>query len=432
MLAVFLPAVICEEEAALGEVIGDKGVGMAGYPPPSNVVEHSKIDLDIRDIEKAGSDYALAKTIYTEGKHSNSGDAKRTLQSFSTKYLSGSAQQEPMAKLAYDFWGDWDYSNQHLLAVMEPLDSTVYGDYKTGKWGSTDDARKQMIKKVLKFQTTWLYALHELEGSWSKYNDESKTDEERYGIGGAVHAFDEYWAFYVGSLEDGSVESDEEDGAGLGYGPYIAAEKLATPMGTDGYVVSNGGKSYVNWELMFHAHAVQRLLQKPGNEEKLKDAFKCIRAMMKVPLVQACIRYSYVTTTKWQTDDFAKYKGEMWAFCSAALPFVHEVDANAAQTLKQETQMSNLKAPDFGKIKEVFNGVTVNKMGIRCKDVGHLTGDDYEDADHEECNDVDLVAENEYADAKLCPKTKMPSSGSMLRGSWLLSVGALLLAYLMH
>eukprot|EP00961_Rhodomonas_salina_P287967 3890637-Rhodomonas_salina.1 len=153
---------------------------------------------------------------------------------------------------------------------------------------------------------------------------------------------------------------------------------------------------------------------------------------MKVPLVQACIRYSYVTTTKWQTDDFAKYKGEMWAFCSAALPFVHEVDANAAQTLKQETQMSNLKAPDFGKIKEVFNGVTVNKMGIRCKDVGHLTGDDYEDADHEECNDVDLVAENEYADAKLCPKTKMPSSGSMLRGSWLLSVGALLLAYLMH
>ena len=48
-------------------------------------------------------------------------------------------------------------------------------------------------------------------------------------MNGAVHAWDEWWAFYVGSLEDGSQESGEVDGEGKGYGPYILAEKRSTP-----------------------------------------------------------------------------------------------------------------------------------------------------------------------------------------------------------
>eukprot|EP00287_Rhodomonas_sp_CCMP768_P003971 CAMPEP_0196722832 /NCGR_PEP_ID=MMETSP1091-20130531/5055_1 /TAXON_ID=302021 /ORGANISM="Rhodomonas sp., Strain CCMP768" /LENGTH=445 /DNA_ID=CAMNT_0042064611 /DNA_START=24 /DNA_END=1361 /DNA_ORIENTATION=+ len=436
VLFTMMPFVVhCEEEAALGDVVGDSGVGMAGYIPPSNVVEHSKIDLDIRDIENKGSNYAVAKVIYEDGLNSRSGDGFRTLQSFSTKYANvdnNAYKQEPFAKLAHEYWGEWDYSNQHILAALEPLDSTKYGDYKTGKWASTDAVRTQIVKKVIKFQLVWLYALHELESAYAKYTDTKRTDEERYGANGAVHAFDEWWAFYVGSLEDGSVESGETDGDGKGYGPYIAAEKFAEPFGTEGYVVSNGGKSYVNWELMFQAHAAQRLLQKAGNEEELADVFKCIRAMMKVPLIQGCIRYAYVTTTKEGTDEFAKYKGEMWAFCSAALPFLHEADADAAATVRAETEVSNTASPDFDKIKEAFNGETVNKMGLRCSDIGHLNKKDYKDADHKECNDVDLSNENAYADAKICPKIKMPNSGTALRGSWFLSFALVAVAWVMH
>lgn len=36
------------------------------------------------------------------------------------------------------------------------------------------------------------------------YNDVSLTTAARYGIGGAVHALDEWWAFYAGTLESGT------------------------------------------------------------------------------------------------------------------------------------------------------------------------------------------------------------------------------------
>jgi len=52
-----------------------------------------------------------------------------------------------------------------------------------------------------------LYALHEIEAAVVKY----KKGES------ATKALDEWWVFYVGSLEDGKMTS--------GFGPYILPEK---------------------------------------------------------------------------------------------------------------------------------------------------------------------------------------------------------------
>merc|ERR1712216_109431 len=86
--AVFLVGSVCGEEGS-GAMAPSPEVspGLAGYHPVSDVTNHSMIDLDIKDIMDAGSDYPAAAKIYTEGENSVKSDgSKRTLQSFSTKF----------------------------------------------------------------------------------------------------------------------------------------------------------------------------------------------------------------------------------------------------------------------------------------------------------------------------------------------------------
>ena len=53
-------------------------------------------------------------------------------------------------------------------------------------------ARKQIVQKVGKFQIMMQYAAHEFEAALTAY---AKGDYEA-----AVHYWDEWWAFYAGSL----------------------------------------------------------------------------------------------------------------------------------------------------------------------------------------------------------------------------------------
>lgn len=101
---------------------------------------------------------------------------------------------------------------------------------------STDDARKEIVIKVIQFSTVWLYALHEVASALSKYADPT-LGYARFGPDVVAHALDEAW----GSLEDCSLESGELDDAGLGYGPYILAGKRCEALQIGGYVIGNGG-----------------------------------------------------------------------------------------------------------------------------------------------------------------------------------------------
>jgi hypothetical protein len=84
------------EEEATGEVghKSDANIGMAGYSSVSDVVSQSRIDLDLKDIEDAGADWAAATSVYKNGKNSvKSSGAWRTIAGFSAG-VEGSAMQQ--------------------------------------------------------------------------------------------------------------------------------------------------------------------------------------------------------------------------------------------------------------------------------------------------------------------------------------------------
>ena len=82
-----------------------------------------------------------------------------------------------------------------------------------------------------------LYALHELESANGKYKTGPVTD--------AAVALDEWWAYYAGSLEDGTAAN--------GYGPYILVEKHSKTFDT----------GVTRWEMTAYPASMQSYLQGP-------------------------------------------------------------------------------------------------------------------------------------------------------------------------
>jgi len=423
--AALLGVARAEEESAIDVASGaDSGVGMAGYTTASNVENHALIDKDIRDIIAAGNDWETAKDTYANGKFSPSGDAYRSIKGMSTGVEGSSKEQEPYYKLGQAFWGRWDYGDAHMTAALDGTDVEPFGKYDTNAKAHSDAARKQMVKKLAAFTLLRDYAVHELESAMNKYKDTSK-GEERFLPSGAVHAWDEWWAFYVGSLEDGSNEADEEDDEGKGYGPYTLGEKFAAYFGTDGKIIGNGGGSHVNWELLFATTAGKRMLQKEGFEEALVPVTKCIRAITVVPGIQGCLRYGYRASSADETKDadVPKLQAEAYAFCSSVLPFLHAVDDKAANDLHETVRIDSSGRPDWATMKAAFSAKNLNAMGIRCKDIGSLKVG-HPDSMHEECTDRTIT--NEEFDASACNSIVMPSSSASLRMGMMTLVASLL------
>jgi len=406
-----------EGAAAAAPESAAQSPGIAGFHPVSDVAEHAKIDLDIKEIQGLKSGWAAAKKIYEEGKNSKkSSGALRNLEAFSSSFVdSKSKQDEPMAKLGNAFWGRYDFGDALVTAALDGTDAGELGNFATGTLAKTEDARLQIVKKGIKFTVLWLYALHEIESALSKYGD-GKLDVAK----GAPHALDEAWVFYAGSLEEGS---------GSGMGPYSGAEKFAKKFGTYGYEMGTGGRSKVNAELLYQFTAMQRYLQTAGNGEVLADIAKCIRAQFKVPLVQGCLSYAFQASSVDEihgttSDNVPKIKAEAWAFCSAVLPSLNEADPASAVLLRNTVTINSDARPDWAVVKAAFSTANLNKMGIKCEDIGILGSGGYNfDAfavtlpytndELKICSDdTALISSNPYADSSKCATLKMPRCGN--------------------
>jgi hypothetical protein len=313
-------------------------------------------DIEEMEAKMAENDWAAAKAIYDNGKNSKKSDTvNRKISGFTLKPL------EPFGKLYTDYNTATlpkGYSPHALVTdALVGADSDITGAWGTGSIASKKDFRSQVVKKVIKFQIVMLYALHEMEAALVNYKDSAKTE--------AIHALDEWWVFYAGSLEDGKAS---------GYSTYILAEKRGTFFGTDSYDAGNGGKSKVNAILLDATNEFKKLLKTDGNAVALENILKCVRAQLKVPLIQGCIQYAYKTDTAtvFPGEKTAARKGELWVFCSGVLPFLHEVNPADAAKLREETDIVPIdeKTPSFDKIKAVFSADNLNKMGIKCADVG--------------------------------------------------------------
>jgi len=386
--------------------------GFAGYYPVSTVTDHSMIDKDVLDIADLKSSWVEAKKIYENGKNSAKGTGLRNLKAFSSAFLDKSKQDEPMAKLGNAFWGRFDFGDALVSAALDGTDDAQFGNFNTGEMAKQEDVRMQMVKKGVAFTVVWLYALHEMESALDKYS------KGKYDVAsGAPYALDEAWVFYVGSIDDGT---------GSGQGPYSGAEKFAKKFGTYGYEMGTGGRSRVNAELLYQFTAMQRYLQTAGNDEVILQIAQCIRAQFKVPLIQGCLSYAHQASAESMTDSetVPKIKAEAWAFCSAILPSLHEVDPASAEAVKKTVSINTAGRPNWVIVKKAFSTVNINKMGIKCEDVGLLgsagynfdayaISPPYEKAELKKCSDDNtLISTNKYADSSMCATLKMPRCGN--------------------
>lgn len=175
--------------------------GDGGYEYASNVDAHRLVVADlcaIGDLLDAG-DFAAVDTIYTEGGNSvNSDGSVRTIAGFATR--------DDRSHGLDDFYG-----------VATPLDDFVRAALDgTGIFeGQADAIRSQGAEKGIRNQVMVAWVVHELNTAVAKANDGDFDVAE-----GAVHNWDEGWAFYHG-VEPGCA-------------PYATANSRAGNFGTTG------------------------------------------------------------------------------------------------------------------------------------------------------------------------------------------------------
>merc|ERR1719272_2164327 len=95
------------------------------------------------------------------------------------------------------------------------------GDFRqTPRLEKEDVYREECANKGSAYMNSWMYVVHELEDALSDCAKGNVADNDM-----GVHAWDEGWAFYAGSLEG-------TDGSGKGALVYALAEKRCQNFGT--------------------------------------------------------------------------------------------------------------------------------------------------------------------------------------------------------
>lgn len=284
-------------------------VVIAGFRTSNDVMEHAKIDKDIQSIEcevakKTDAGYAAALKTYEKGGAEACSDAvpsqpgsklgnggMRTLASFwpgaheNTAGLGHTVKDEPYNKM-YDIYKKLNNMNSRDGNGYDPHSEVLYAlkgekEYQANNSPITGshEFRDQVIKKGIRYQITMIYAVHELEIAVAAYKD-SKLG--RTSVKPMLYA-DVWWAFYAGSMETGS---------GAGFSAYQNAERRAKFFGTDTASINNGGRSKVNDILIKATYEIKRLFGQTSDQTAAIDkVMKCVRAQLKVSLIQGCIEY---------------------------------------------------------------------------------------------------------------------------------------------
>lgn len=172
-----------------------------GYEYASNVDAHRLVVADIcgiGDLLDAG-DFAAVATIYTDGVNSVNSDG-------SVRSIGGFATAEDRNHGLAEFYGTATPLDDFITAALEG----------TGIFaGESDAVRGQGVEKGMQNQTMVAWTVHELNTAIAKANDGD------FDIAsGAVHNWDEGWAFFHGFQP--------------GCAPYATGDKRAANYGTVG------------------------------------------------------------------------------------------------------------------------------------------------------------------------------------------------------
>jgi len=388
---------------------------IAGYEPQSDVVQHARIDLDVQAIisllpdadggdlkECPGNSCDWDSTyrdelmdawyIWENGKFSAKSNSNRSIGGFSKGAETKSSGNNPAT--------DVNYKDNKYISVMNAywsskglnaftwgydiINATFYGKDISGIIDMSqvgDDFRREVIQKGIVYFNVFPYVIWEMQDAINDCNAGRLNTNDM-----SVHAWDEAVAFYTGTLEgvsqggNNGLDSCIDGGCEL---QFMLADKRCTNFGTctaDFDLDDFAGYSKVNYDI-FKLFTKGRDQILGANHTKtcpdIDDTMNQISGLMLVPFIQGVQRYLYKTSVGTPS---AKQAGELFAFATAVLPFIDQVDHDAAELLYNRAwKLDYTTTEDWKDIKYAIEdtyrmlGVDAGVGMVTCAQVGELT-----------------------------------------------------------
>jgi len=385
---------------------------IAGYEPQSDVVQHSRIDLDVQAIisllpaanrgrlKDCPGDSCVWDSVY----HDNIMAAwniwengKFSAKSTSNRSIGGSSKGAETKSSNNGVDSDVDYKDNAYISVMNEywfekglnaytwgydiINATFNGDTISNLIDMSqvgDDFRREVIQKGIVYFNVFPYVIWEMQDAINDCNTGRLDMNDK-----SVHAWDEAVAFYTGSLEGPSRGGNNglescDGGCEL---QFMLADKRCINFGTctADYDMDNfAGYSKVNNDIfaLFTSGRDQILGAATTNEcPETNKTMNQISGLMLVPFIQGVQRYLYKT----HLTQSAKEAGELFAFATAVLPFIHQVDPDAAEMLYNRAWNLDYDRDNWRDIKHAIEdtyrllGVDSGVGMVTCAQVGELT-----------------------------------------------------------
>jgi hypothetical protein len=190
----------------------------------------------------------------------------------------------------------------------------------------------------------------------------------------SVKAWDEAVAFWAGSqtLDFAYGETIKDDNL-----LYYLGDKRCPNFKT--CAAGFTGTAKVNQEILALFNRGKELARSGGTADcdPMNDIHEQVGTMMLAPFIQGTLRYLYKTRSG--TQD-AKTAGELWAFATAILPFVNEVNPAAADALYKRAWLLDFSGDyvaDKSLLESTYSelGAGAGKGMITCADIGDLYDD---------------------------------------------------------
>ena len=366
---------------------------LAGYETSTDVGPHSMIDLDMEELETnvkllTDAGFTEAIRIYTNGgggfcsqadvddpainQCTAVGDPKgnsvkgsgaiRMLKGFAT---AGEAKMMGWTTypIYYAYWNDYNYA-----------DTLITKDYSAIV---KDVGRAQLIQKGACYQAIWMYVLHQFEDGIYDCTPGDATANEH-----AAHAWNQGWAFYSGSLVAATAADSARSSTASADGVLIweISEKRGADFGT----LDTTGPSKANVKALAAAVAGRDQIL-ASTCSGLPDQLKILTQQMTVPLIQDLIKNAWRMdpaggdncaadagkNALTASDECVKNWAEAWAFAAAVLPQVHQCNAAAATTIRDNVDITAVEPmkDGFAAVKAALES-TYPCLGITCADVG--------------------------------------------------------------
>ncbi len=306
-----------------------------GYAYASNVDSHRLVVEDVCEINEIVGDYKWAEIaeIYANGSNSVKSDG-------SVRTIGGFAAGEGKKHGSDTFYG-----------TPTPLDDFVSDALNgTGAWeGESDAVRKQGVQKGIMNQVMIAWVIHELNAAMDK-----AADGNFDVASGAVHNWDEAWAFYHGSAP--------------GCGPFKTAEKRASDFGTTG---ADGESALAN-EGLLQAMIDGRDALLAGDASAAGIAAQEATKHVFITYAQATIKYAakvYSDLEAGDTEAARVHQAEGWAFFRVIEPILGN---NGIDTSTIDSILNLANEPGSGSVDDitaVLNPV-IESFGITPEEFG--------------------------------------------------------------